>query len=149
MYFCSYMATWYLSLFVVRFCGLFIMHGKGTGTGTERDQLGAVEPVCCTEMFTLMHDRERKHDPSFPIVLVQFSVPVPVSFPSCVNKPLLPVRRDWVTNLMMPCFADLNHGEVVEFFGYVLLPRKELCPCEGDLIVFGPFHLFRIILSIQ
>ena len=40
--------------------------------------------ICCTEMFTLVRDRERNQDPSFSVVLVQF--PVPVLVPRSVNK---------------------------------------------------------------
>ena len=44
--------------------------------------------IYCTEMFTLVRDRERNQDPFFPIVLVQFPVHVLVPFTYSVNKPL-------------------------------------------------------------
>ena len=40
------------------------------------------------EMFTLIQDRDKDQDPLFPIVLVPFPVPVLLSVPCSVNKPL-------------------------------------------------------------
>ena len=34
--------------------------------------------IISTEMFTLVQDRKRNQNPLFPIVLVRFSVPIPV-----------------------------------------------------------------------
>ena len=40
----------------------------------------------CTEMFTLVQDRQGNQDRLFPMVLMEF--PVPVSVPShCTNRP--------------------------------------------------------------
>ena len=38
-------------------------------------------------MFTLVPDRERNQDPLFPVVPVQFPVPVPAPFSRSVNEP--------------------------------------------------------------
>ena len=44
-----------------------------------------------------------------------------------------------------PC-SYLDHGEVVELFGDVLVLRVELSPGEGDLIDLRPLHLLPILL---
>ena len=67
--------------------GFFTLHGTGNWTGT-RDGTGIkFVLIYCTEMFTLVHDRKRNTNPLFPIVPVQFPVPVLVLFPCSANKP--------------------------------------------------------------
>ena len=66
--------------------GLLTLHESGTEKGTgNRNVTGGF----CMEMLTLVQEEERKLDQLFPIVLVQFPVPVLIPFPCSVNKPLL------------------------------------------------------------
>ena len=55
-------------------------------TARERDQEQWIL-ICCTEMSTLIQDKERNRDPLFPVVFVQFPVCAPVSLICSVNKP--------------------------------------------------------------
>ena len=51
----------------------------------------------------MVQDSERNQDPLFPIMLVQFPVPVLVPFPSSVNKPLNLARS------IAPITKIMNH----------------------------------------
>ena len=56
--------------------------GQGQVRGTRP---GLCALIYCTELFTLVRDRDRNQDQLFSIVPVQFPVVGPIPFPSSLN----------------------------------------------------------------
>ena len=67
----------------------------------------------CTEMFTLVRDREKNQDPLFPTVLVQFPVPDPVPLLCCVIKLLVSTEVTAFDSHLAPTTMELGTGHHV------------------------------------
>ena len=63
---------------------LFNTRERGRNRCREQDWEQYVQ-INCTEMFTLVQNMKRNQNPLFPMVLVQFPVPVSVPFRYNVN----------------------------------------------------------------